>query len=79
MMRKKHRNNVEKTSSNSRNKPSVPHDLTPEGYQETLRKLRKNNPAEARRLERYLEPILEERGIFQGGGFPGIKHLREPV
>ncbi len=65
MTRKKRRDNAD-TFSDSGKPPSIsiPHDLTPEGYQEALRSLRGKSPAEARRLERFLEPILKERGIF---------------
>ena len=64
-MTKKMRKNSAKTP-NSRNQDGlcIPHNLTFEGYQEALRSLRKKDPTAARRLERYLEPILEKRGIF---------------
>jgi hypothetical protein len=43
---------------------SIVHDLTPEGYQEALRNVRRSDPAAARRLERTIEPVLRKKGIF---------------
>ena len=65
MTRKKDRDNSDVSGNLEQALPiSIPNELTFEGYQETLRVLRRTDSAAARRLERAIEPVLREKGIF---------------
>ncbi len=73
MTGRKQKKNTKTTDLSNHNGIGIPSDLTYEGYQKALTSLRRKNPAAARRLERFLEPILKERSIFPRRRIPWHK------